>query len=73
MSTEGYEQVGQDVVVPADWTNFYQETRIPAAVWAGDTLRVSSHAGESPDDVFPRIPRSKYAEHFATSPLLFER
>ena len=39
-------------IVPSDWINFYEETHIPAAVWAGDTLRVSSHAGETPDDVF---------------------
>lgn len=43
----------RDAIVPSDWINFYEETHIPAAVWAGDTLRVSSHAGETPDDVFP--------------------
>ncbi len=53
MTTEGTEPTGRDAVVPSDWTDFYNETHIPAAVWAGDTLRVSSHAGETPDDVFP--------------------
>jgi enamine deaminase RidA (YjgF/YER057c/UK114 family) len=50
---------GWDAVIPSDWTNFYAETNIPAAVWAGDTLRVSSHAGESPDDVFPEDPEEQ--------------
>jgi len=36
--------------------SFYEETHIPAAVWAGDTLRVSSQAGETPEDVFPDEP-----------------
>ena len=53
MTTEGSEPTGRDAVVPSDWTDFYKETHIPAAVWAGDTLRVWSHAGETPDDVFP--------------------
>ena len=59
MPSGGMERIGQDAVVPSDWTNFYQETCIPAAVWAGDTLRVSSHAGESPDDVFPEDPEEQ--------------
>ena len=50
---------GPDAVVPSDWANFYGETHIPAAVWAGDTLRVSSHAGETPDDVFPDEPEEQ--------------
>jgi len=53
VTTEGSEPTGRDAVVPSDWTDFYKETHIPAAVWAGDTLRVWSHAGETPDDVFP--------------------
>lgn len=49
---------GRDAVIPSDWADFYQETKVPAGVWAGNTLRVSSHAGETPDDAFPRIQRS---------------
>jgi hypothetical protein len=59
MPPGGTERIGQDAIVPSDWTDFYQETRIPAAVWAGDTLRVSSHAGESLDDVFPQDPEEQ--------------
>jgi len=57
--TEGTEPIGRDAVVPSDWIEFYKETHIPAAVWAGDTLRVSSHAGETPDDVFPGDPEEQ--------------
>src|SRR5271154_6833188 len=50
---------GRDAIVPADWIEFYEDTHIPAAVWSDDTLRVSSHAGESPDDVFPKDPEEQ--------------
>ena len=53
------EPTGQEAVVPSDWTDFYEETHIPAAVWAGDTLRLSSHAGETLDDVFPADPEEQ--------------
>ena len=59
MTTERTEPRGRDAVVPSDWANFYEETNIPAAVWAGDTLRVSSHAGETPDDLFPADPEEQ--------------
>lgn len=49
----------RNAVIPSDWTDFYEETNIPAAVWAGDTLRVSSHAGETPEDVFPDEPEEQ--------------
>lgn len=59
VTARGTQPRGRGVVVPADWTNRYEDTHIPAAVWAGDTLRVSSHAGESPDDVFPDDPEEQ--------------
>lgn len=59
MTDEVTEPIGREAVVPSDWTDFYKETHIPAAVWAGDTLRVSSHAGETPDDVFPSDPEEQ--------------
>ena len=39
-------------VVPAVWADFYEDTRIPAAVRVGDTLRVTGHTGETADGVF---------------------
>ena len=59
VTNQGTESSGRDAVVPSDWIHFYEETHIPAAVWAGDTLRVSSHAGETPDDVFPNDPEEQ--------------
>lgn len=59
VGTRQAEPVGPDAVVPPDWEMFYEETHIPAAVWAGDTLRVSSHAGETPEDVFPDEPEEQ--------------
>jgi enamine deaminase RidA (YjgF/YER057c/UK114 family) len=41
-------------IVPAEWADFYEETRIPAAVRVGDTLRVTGHTGETADGVFSR-------------------
>jgi enamine deaminase RidA (YjgF/YER057c/UK114 family) len=59
VTARGTEPRGRDAVVPSDWADFYQETKVPAAVWAGNTLRVSSHAGETPDDVFPDDPEEQ--------------
>jgi len=42
----------REAVVPASWTDFYEETHIPAAVRVGDTLRVTGHTGETDDGVF---------------------
>ncbi len=43
-------------VVPSVWADFYAETNIPAAVWDGDTLRVTGHTGEDPDGHLPESP-----------------
>lgn len=42
--------------MPAVWADFYEATKIPAAVWAGDTLHVTGHTGESADGVYPTDP-----------------
>jgi enamine deaminase RidA (YjgF/YER057c/UK114 family) len=43
----------RDVVVPAVWVPFYEETHIPAAVWVGDMLRLTGHTGEDADGRYP--------------------
>lgn len=43
----------REPIVPAVWADFYEETRIPAAVRVGDTLRVTGHTGETAGGVFP--------------------
>jgi enamine deaminase RidA (YjgF/YER057c/UK114 family) len=39
-------------IVPAAWTDFYEETHIPAAVRVGATLRLTGHTGETENGVF---------------------
>jgi len=43
----------QNAVIPSLWRDFYEETHVPAAVRAGDTLHVTGHTGEASDGVFP--------------------
>lgn len=42
----------REAIVPPIWADFYEETRIPAAVRVGATLRVTGHTGETADGVF---------------------
>ena len=42
----------RDVLVPSEWTAFYEATHIPAAVRVGETLHLTGHTGETPDGVF---------------------
>ena len=39
-------------IVSPSWEPFYEETKVPAAVRAGDQLHVSGHTGEDPDGHF---------------------
>jgi enamine deaminase RidA (YjgF/YER057c/UK114 family) len=52
------------VIVPAVWTDFFESTRIPAAVRTGDTVRVTGHTGETPDGVFSSNPEDQIREVF---------
>jgi len=45
--------VSRKVVVPPIWREFFEQTGIPAAVWAGDTLHVTGHTGDGPDGSYP--------------------
>jgi enamine deaminase RidA (YjgF/YER057c/UK114 family) len=40
-------------IVPGVWADFYEQTKIPAAVLAGDTLYVTGHTGTLDDGTFP--------------------
>jgi enamine deaminase RidA (YjgF/YER057c/UK114 family) len=44
----------RDIFVPAPWREFYEATRIPAAVRTGSLLHVTGHTGEAGDGAFPR-------------------
>jgi enamine deaminase RidA (YjgF/YER057c/UK114 family) len=45
--------VSRKVVVPPVWREFFEQTGIPAAVWAGNTLRLTGHTGDAPDGSYP--------------------
>jgi enamine deaminase RidA (YjgF/YER057c/UK114 family) len=48
----GMNQPSREAIVPAIWAAFYAETKIPAAVRVGETLRLTGHTGEAADGVF---------------------
>lgn len=54
----------RQVLVPAAWSDFYEETRIPAAVRVGDMLRLTGHTGETADGVFSADPESQIRQTF---------
>ena len=54
----------REPIVPAIWADFYEETRIPAALRVGDTLRVTGHTGETADGVFSADPESQIRQVF---------
>ena len=49
---------GRRAVVPGEWSSFYAATHVPAAVIAGDRLRVTGHTGE----VYGAFPDSAVAQ-----------
>ena len=51
-------------IVPAVWADFYAETRIPAALRVGDTLRVTGHTGETGEGVFSSNPETQIRQVF---------
>jgi enamine deaminase RidA (YjgF/YER057c/UK114 family) len=54
----------RDVIVPAVWADFYQETHIPAAVRVGDMLRLTGHTGETADGAFSADPETQIRQAF---------
>jgi enamine deaminase RidA (YjgF/YER057c/UK114 family) len=52
METEMPAKVARKAIVPDVWAGFYEETRIPAAIRVGNTLRLTGHTGETADGVF---------------------
>jgi enamine deaminase RidA (YjgF/YER057c/UK114 family) len=54
----------RDVLVPAVWYDFYEETHIPAAVRVGNMLRLTGHTGETADGVFSLESESQIRQTF---------
>jgi enamine deaminase RidA (YjgF/YER057c/UK114 family) len=60
----GRNHPSHEVIVPEVWADFYEATRIPAAVRVGDTLRVTGHTGETADGVFSADPELQIRQVF---------
>ena len=61
----GTERPGaRDSFVSGVWREFYEATRIPAAVRAGGLLHVAGHTGEASDGVFPDDPETQIRNTF---------
>jgi enamine deaminase RidA (YjgF/YER057c/UK114 family) len=54
----------REVIVPSVWADFYEQTRVPAAIRVGDTLRVTGHTGESADGAFSSDTESQIRQTF---------
>ncbi|HEY1761889.1 MAG TPA: Rid family hydrolase [Acidimicrobiales bacterium] len=52
------------VIVPQVWAGFFQETRIPAAVLVGETLRLTGHTGDAADGSFSDDPETQIRQVF---------
>ncbi len=51
-------------IVPDVWASFFKETRIPAALRVGDTLRVTGHTGETDEGMFQANPEAQIRQAF---------
>lgn len=60
----GFNRSPREAIVPAEWLDFYQETRIPAALRVGSTLRLSGHTGETADGSFSADAESQIRQAF---------
>jgi enamine deaminase RidA (YjgF/YER057c/UK114 family) len=57
-------RVPRKVIVPQVWADFYEETRIPAAVIVGETLRLTGHTGDAADGSFAADPETQIRQVF---------
>jgi enamine deaminase RidA (YjgF/YER057c/UK114 family) len=57
-------QSPRQAIIPAMWAAFYAETKIPAAVRVGDTLRLTGHTGETSDGLFAADPETQIRQVF---------
>ncbi len=64
MNGAGGQSKRRDAVIPATWTDFYNETHIPGAVRVGDTLRLTGHTGDMMDGTFSADPEEQTRQTF---------
>jgi enamine deaminase RidA (YjgF/YER057c/UK114 family) len=55
---------GRAAAIPAAWREFYDATGIPAAVRAGDVLRLTGHTGDRADGSFSPDPEAQTRQTF---------
>ncbi len=63
---------GRGIVVPSVWADFYEQTRIPAAVRVGDTLRLTGHTGETADGAFSADAETQIRQTFLNVSITLE-
>jgi len=51
-------------IVPDSWSDFYRQTRIPAAILARGQLRLTGHTGTLPDGTFPEDAEGQIRQTF---------
>jgi enamine deaminase RidA (YjgF/YER057c/UK114 family) len=54
-----------NAIVSSDWTAFFNETHVPAAIRVGDTLHVTGTTGETALDEYPKDPEGQIRQTFA--------
>ncbi|MCU1396655.1 MAG: yjgF [Ilumatobacteraceae bacterium] len=54
----------REAIVTPLWQDFYDATGVPAAVSAGQTVRLSGHTGTRPDGSFPADPMQQLRQTF---------
>jgi enamine deaminase RidA (YjgF/YER057c/UK114 family) len=54
----------RDIVVPGKWRPFFDATHIPAAVRAGNLLRLTGHTGDREDGTFSDDPEEQTRQTF---------
>jgi enamine deaminase RidA (YjgF/YER057c/UK114 family) len=64
MQLAGGDRSDRVVFVPEVWKDFYEQTRIPAAIRVGDTLRLTGHTGETADGLFSPDPEVQIRQTF---------
>jgi enamine deaminase RidA (YjgF/YER057c/UK114 family) len=62
----------KSTVVPSHWADFYDDTRIPAALRVGDFLYVTGHTGTLADGSFPVGAEAQIRQTFLNVALTLE-
>ena len=53
-----------NAIVSSDWADFFDQTHVPAAIRAGDSLHVTGTTGETALDVYQKDPETQIRQTF---------